>query len=285
MTEAPRRFAEADVPTLRAIWLATLEQFTELAMTIPADQWDEPSLCPGWSVGDVVAHTLALESELHGDPLPDHEPDWAQLPHASDALSQYIERPIDWYRGLGQDVVLAELQEMTQWRRADFAQDATTDPDEEVLNFGGWRMPRARMIRTRILDIWIHDQDIRGALGNVGDLGTDGAWVTAEQLVRGLPFVWAKQVGAPVGSSVQLRVTGPGVEFIVQVVVDDAARGILTAEPVVEPTVRLTLPWPLYVHLSAGRIGALAEATGGQAQVDGDAHLATELLKRLVVTP
>jgi hypothetical protein len=154
-----------------------------------------------------------------------------------------------------------------------------------VASIGGLQFPRAQMMRIRILDIWIHLQDIRLAIGSMSDLATDGAWIAAEQLTSGLPFVWAKQLAAPVGSSVHLVVTGPGPEFAVSVVVNDNGRGEIVEAIGSQPTVTATMDWLQYVQLAAGRAGALASANGGGVTLSGDPAIGQQLLAHFVVTP
>lgn len=276
-------YQEATVPELRDIWLLTLEQFLAAAEAIPANEWQTPSPCPGWTVGDVVAHVLSLESELHGTPLPDHEPDWAALPHASDPVSRYTETGVDFYRDKSRDVVLAELREMLEWRRADLA-NIPDDPNEMTTSIGGWQLPRSRMIRVRILDTWTHEQDIRTAAGMPGGLDTPGAWVTAGQFLSSLGYVWSRAVQAPVGATLQLTVTGPGVEFTRAVIVNDEGKG-RPIDPKPDATVGIELGWPLYASLSAGRDGSLVAARNGGAKVSGDEELGHKALAAFAVTP
>ena len=125
-----------------------LDAFADVAARLTATAWSTQSPCPGWTAGDVVAHVPSLESELHGDPVPDHEPDWAALPHVTTPFGKYTEVPVDWYRSKGRDVVLAELREIIEWRKQDLA-DISDDPDETVTGPAGWQTTRTRMIRTR----------------------------------------------------------------------------------------------------------------------------------------
>ena len=83
--------ADADIPLLVDVWLSSLEAVADLAGSLTQAQWQTASPCPGWSAGDVVAHVLALESEFHGDPYPQHQPDWGSLPHASTPVGRYME--------------------------------------------------------------------------------------------------------------------------------------------------------------------------------------------------
>jgi uncharacterized protein (TIGR03083 family) len=43
--------------TIGALRAELIDQLVEL----PAERWDEPSLCPGWRIRDVVAHTILPE--------------------------------------------------------------------------------------------------------------------------------------------------------------------------------------------------------------------------------
>ena len=278
------KFAHADVPTLVSIWLNSLDAFADVAARLTATAWSTQSPCPGWTAGDVVAHVLSLESELHGDPVPDHEPDWAALPHVTTPFGKYTEVPVDWYRSKGRDVVLAELREIIEWRKQDLA-DISDDPDETVTGPAGWQTTRTRMIRTRILDTWMHEQDLRAAAALPGGLSSDGACIAAEQFLSGLPFVWGKAVGAPVGASLQLAVTGPGLEFEQTVSVGADGRAAVVDGMVHDPTLRLTLSWPMYAALSGGRMGAIAEAQRGLVEFHGDFELSQRLLPALSVTP
>lgn len=280
----PLKLESATVPELVTVWLNTLEAFADLAVCLTATAWNTPSPCPGWTAGDVVAHVLALESDMHGVPVPDHEPDWASLPHVTNAFGRYTEVPVDWYRSKGRDVVLAELREIIEWRKQDLA-GLPEDPTQIMDGPGGMQLPRARMIRTRILDTWMHEQDVRTAAAIPGDLGSDGAWVTAGQFLSGLPFVWGKAVGAPIGSSLQLAITGPGVEFERTVVVADDGRARFVAGHVHEPTLRMTSSWPMYASLSGGRMGAIAEAQRGRVEFHGDFELSQRLIPALSITP
>ena len=76
-------------------WLDAITSFEETVMQISDSDFAAPSLLPGWTVGDVVAHVTALEAELAERELPDHEPDWEGLTDAVDSFSRYTERGVD----------------------------------------------------------------------------------------------------------------------------------------------------------------------------------------------
>lgn len=273
--------AEADISQLIQIWISALDAFVAVTADLSDTDWRTPSPCPGWSVGDIVAHVTALESELHGEPIPVHEPDWGSLPHVVGPISQYTELPVDWRRSRSRDEITAELREVIEWRR----DDLSLLPPDPMTGPGGWVAPADLMIRTRILDTWMHEQDVRQAIGQPGGLDSTAAWVTADRLIVGLPYVWAKGAGAPIGSTLSVAVRGPGVEFSRSVIVGENGRARFSPEPPDESTVTLRCPWSLYNRLAGGRIGAVADARSGGVEIAGDRELAERLLPALAVTP
>lgn len=277
--------ADAEVPTLITIWLGALDSFANVAASLNEAQWNAASPCPGWSAGDVVAHVLALESELHGEPVPEHEPPWDELPHITTPLGRYMEVPVDWRRTKERDIVVAELREIIEWRRQDLATMAS-DPDELVMGPAGWQSPRATFIKTRILDTWIHEQDIRNAADLPGGLDSPAAWVTGGQLAKALPRAWGKGTAAPAGATLHLSVTGPGVHFDECVLMGESGRATtVQSESIGDATVLVRMTWPTLVLLAGGRIGAVASAHNGGAQLHGDMELANRLLVGLTATP
>jgi uncharacterized protein (TIGR03083 family) len=274
----------APIVELIRIWLDALDSFAAVAAELNRDQWVAASPCPGWSAADVVAHVLSLEAELAGQECPAHEPDWSTLPHVSNPLSQVTERPVDWYRGQAASTVTSELDHVIAVRRKQLA-DEPTDPTATVIGPFGGKTSRELMIQIRILDIWLHEQDLRIAADLPGGLGREAAWVTAARIVLGLPRSWSKIVGAPVGSSLRLSVTGPGVVFDKIVVVGADGRGRFTAFVDGDPTVTLTVPWLRYAQLAGGRLRAVEQALSGGARLDGDRELGLQLVRSLAVTP
>jgi len=280
-------FAHAGVDQLVSIWLAQLDVIRDLAEQLTAQQWAAPSPCPEWSAGDVVAHVLALESELHGSPAPDHEPDWASLPHITSGFGQLTERAVDWYRTKSQDVVVAELIEIIAWRHDDLRNDSGVgeDPREVIPGPLGLELPRDRMIRTRILDTWIHEQDIRTAAGLPGGLGRDAAWVCAGQFALGLPYVWGKKAAAPIGATLDLVVTGPGVSFERFVRINANGRAEFLATLETKPNLTVALDWPTYAAASAGRLRPAETTALITDACVGSEDLAARFIRALAITP
>ncbi len=280
-TTSPLPYADAGPAELVAIWDAALTNLIDAAERAGADPWGDATPCPGWTVGDVVAHVTSIERFLMGRADPDHTPDYDVLPHAQSGLSRYTEVPVDLRRSRSRDDVLREARSTHADRRAELA-DLAESPDATVLGPFGKPMSLTAVLRMRILDIWIHEQDIRVATGHEDHWGTAAAWVTAGQIVTGLGRLWVRTVDAPEGEVLQLEVTGPGVSFRTQVGhLPDGRGAVIDAVP--DPDVTVVLTWPDLVAASAGRVpgGATAEV----AQVAGNDLLSGSLLTSLTITP
>ena len=125
------------------------------------------------------------------------------------------------------------------------------------------------------------DQDIRAGIAEVGDLGTDAAWVAAERMLAGLGRTWARDVGALAGVRGRVTVTGPGVEFGVVVVTDGAGRGRISADDESPVAVAVTMSWPTFAALSSGRSTADVDSV----QIVGDDDLGARLISHFNVAP
>ena len=105
----------------------------------------------------------------------------------------------------------------------------------------GKPLPLDTVLRMRIFDTWVHEQDVRVAADRPGGLSGPPAWISAASMVNGAAFVWARRVAAAEGSAAALIVTGPGLHFDIQVGIVDG-RGVIVTEA--EPVTTLTLPFP-----------------------------------------
>lgn len=267
-------------PELVAAWTSAVEPFADLAEALTPEQWSAPSILPGWTNADVVAHVVGIERDLLGHPEPYQDLPWEQLPHADDMFSRYTELAVAARRGVPQAEVCAEMRAAIAARRK-FLDDEPHDLGETVSGPGGWELPRGVVMRMRCFDIWVHDQDIRASIDESGDLDTDAAWVSAGQMLKGLGKVWARDVGAEPDQSAELHVTGPGVSFDAGLMVHEGRGVVVAAEELHSPSTSLTMSWPHFAAACAGR----TTAADYSAAISGDALLARRLINHLNIAP
>lgn len=266
---------------LVAAWASAIEPFADLAESLTEEQWSAPSILPGWTNADIVAHVVGIERDLLGQAEPYRELAWEQLPHADDLFSRYTELAVAARRGVPQHEVCAELRAAIAARRA-FLEKQSTDLGEIVSGPGGWELPRGVVLRMRCFDIWVHEQDIRASITDPGSLDSDAAWVAAGQMLKGLGRVWSREVGAAPDQTAEVIVTGPGVTFQAGLKIDEDGRGKVTSsDQLTEPTTSVTLTWPHFAAASCGRI----TAEGQSAAISGDVALGQRLMASLNIAP
>ncbi len=250
------------------------EQFdavVALAEGLAPGDWDLPTACPGWSVKDNVVHVVSVEAMLLGRPTPEVAlPD--DLPHVRNDFGRVNEQWIESYRGRSTTEVLADLRGVIAERRAALAGMDQADFDAESFTPAG-PDSYGRFMRVRVMDMWMHEQDIREAVGRPGHEDGQAPQATLDEMTAALGYVVGKRAGAPPGSRVRFELTG-SMARRVDVEVGDRARVVEALAG--DPTVTLTLPGYLFTRLCGGR-GADAAAV----EVDGDSGLGEAIVTHM----
>lgn len=242
-----------------------------LAEGLAPGEWDLATACPGWSVKDNVAHVVSVEAMLLGRPIPEVAlPE--DLPHVRNDFGRVNEQWIESYRGRSTTAVLADLREVIAERRAALAGMKQADFDAESFTPAG-PDSYGRFMRIRVMDMWMHEQDIREAVGRPGHEDGEAPQAALDEMTAALGFVVGKRAAAPQGSRVRFELTGPMARRV-DVEVGDRARVVDALAG--DPTVTLTLPGHLFTRLCGGR-----GADPAAVQVDGDADLGEAILTHL----
>ncbi|MGW7103069.1 maleylpyruvate isomerase family mycothiol-dependent enzyme [Streptomyces sp. NPDC054838] len=261
-------------------WTHSIEAISELVLPLAEGEWNRATPCPGWSVRDVVSHVIGIECEQLGDPRPIHTLP-RDLRHVVDEFTRYMEVQVDVRRHHTAPEMTSEL-EYTVIRRQRQLRNEKRDPATMVRGPLGDQVTLEFALRLRAFDVWIHEQDLRAALGVPGNLDSPGAYVARDILLAGLPKVVAKEAGAPPNSAVVLDVHGE-LEFMRTVRVDAQGRGTLDKAPSLGPAVTLAMDWETYVRLAAGRVRP--HVVADRVKAEGDAALADAILTHFAVTP
>ena len=256
------------VDCLADIWGSLLVVGAELSEA----EWKQPSLLPGWSIQDVYAHMAGTEAMLLGRPAPDHvAPEYA---HVQSPIGQIIENGVDFYRSASGIEVLGAFAEVVD-EQLDVLRTLDADgfaaPSRLPLGDGTVR----GLLPFRIVDCWIHEQDVRLALDRPGGWETPAVDVVFNRLFAGMGKVVAKLAGAHEGAAVQWRVGGAS--YAVEV---HDGRGRPVDHPSA-PTVVLVMDPQVFLMLAAGR-GEHAELIA-QVRIEGDAALGTRVLEHMNV--
>lgn len=261
-------------------WTHSIEAITELVTPLVEGEWNGPTDLPGWSVRDVVSHIIGVECEMLGDPRPIHSLP-RDLYHVRSESARRMEVQVDVRRHHTSPEMLSEL-EYTVIRRSRQLRNETRQPDAVVRSPLEEDRSLEFVLQQRAFDVWVHEQDLRRALGKPGNLDSPGAYLTRDLLVKVLPGVVAKRAQAPAGSAVVFDVTG-AVEFMRTVRTDAEGNGTVDGSVSLGPTVTIALDWEIFVRLACGRVRPAAVAE--QVKIDGDRELAEVILGHLAVTP
>lgn len=260
----------------------------DLGLSCRESDFEIQTECPGWTVKDQIAHVVGAEKSFAGIPTPRVEvPDYA---HIRTEFGRRIEHDVEARRGIPGKLVVHELADHLPIRMAAL-RAAATPLDEVIGGFFGPETTFGTQLRRRVLDTWVHEQDIRAALDRPGDLDSPGAAVFVEAIFHSLPRVVAREARAPIGHAVVLDVTGPLVgREGVRVIEGEDGRPVGAALFTgAEPTATDELPRITGIKLTTE---ALTRRAAGRRSTDeirytvhGDEEVARRVLDALVITP
>ncbi|MFG2955666.1 maleylpyruvate isomerase family mycothiol-dependent enzyme [Streptomyces sp. NPDC048291] len=269
-------------PTLQPYadaWTHSIEAISELVTPLVEGEWNRRTPCPGWSVRDVVSHVIGLDCEMLGDPRPIHTLP-RDLYHVTNEHQRYTEMQVDVRRHHTAPEMTSEL-EYTVIRRNRQLRNESREPGHLVRGPMSKEIPLEEAMRNHAFNVWVHEQDLRAALGRPGNLDSPGAQVARDVLLGALPKVVASDADAPRSSAVIFDVHGP-VEFLRTIRIDIQGRGSLETTPALGPAAVFTLDWETYVRLACGR--TTPDAVADRVKAEGDPELTAAILRNFAVT-
>lgn len=270
--------SEPIVDLLAEEWAA----LSAFAAELTEEQWKTPTALPGWTVQDCLAHIVGTERSLLGDPAPQH--DVSHLPHVRNDFGALMEVWVEEYRPSTGAEVLAVFDEVIP-RRLEQLRAMSDDELEQP----GWspigEVPYRQFMQVRLFDSWMHEQDMRRALGRAGHESGPVVDVALQRFPAALGMIVGKRAGATEGQSVVFHVQGEPERVYPVVVTDGRAKVLDPAAAPTEPTAAITLPFATFVALGGGRWDRSGAEAAGGLSVAGDAALAARVLDSLAFTP
>jgi len=261
---------ERTVAALDAVWTSLAELLGELG----DDEWRLPSPLPGWSVQDNVSHIVGTEAMLLGESGPDLDLDRDSVPHVRNDIGAFNEQWVESLRSVPPAEVLDRFRTSTAARLAALA--AMSDDEWNAESFTPAGMDTyGRFMQIRVFDCWLHEQDIRDAVGRPGHEWGPAVDVVLDEMATALGFVVGKRAGAHPGQSVTFTLTHAG-EVVRRFHVEVGERAALVDALSGPPTVTLTMPVGVMTRRCAGRVGP--DDLLDQVAIDGDLDLAAQIL-------
>jgi uncharacterized protein (TIGR03083 family) len=244
-------------------------------------QWHAPTECPGWTVKDNVSHMIGTERALLGEAGPDI--DVGDPAHVKNPIGKANEGWIETRRGADPAAVLSEFREVTGRRLEALRAMSQDDFDAESWTPAG-QATYGRFMQIRVFDCWMHEQDIREAVGLPGHLGGAPAEISLDEIATAVGYLVGKKAGAGDGARVRLALGGAdAVERTLDVEVDGRAR--LVDELSGPPTAEVAMPFALFMRLCGGRRTADDALARGAVRLGGpDMELARRVATSLAFT-
>lgn len=282
------RCVTGELAALVSAWRETVDRVLELAGDLGDEDLGRPTDLPGWSVQDVVAHLAAIECDLAGLPGSSSRPTSPSRVEGpariTDPFTAYTEAGVQARRGRPVDELLDELRTAVEARTAQLRENPPTDPTGAPPRVPGgigwdWRT----LLRNRSVDVWMHEQDIRRAVGRPGGLDSAGAAITLRSFVATIPYVVGKRVAPPPGTTVGLEVLDGPVPFsgAVRVRADGRAELLPRSTVPADADAVLRMTGETFAILCGGR----RPPDDVDVEVTGDADLARRVADAMAVTP
>lgn len=250
MNSPSRPLTRLDKSDVLSGLFASWDAIDEVVGDLPDTRWSQSTSLPGWTVHDVVAHVIGTESMLQGLGTPEADIDVSALKHVRNDIGVLNER---WVRKL-RDVSHAELLERFRTTTAHRREALTAmgeDQWHELTATPAGPDSYGRFMRVRTFDCFMHEHDVRDAVGDLdGDFTRADSRLALDEMAASMGFVVGKLGKAPDGSRVRLELTGPLARTI-NVSVDGRAKVVDEFDG--EPTATIALDGLLFTRLAGGR--------------------------------
>ncbi len=247
-----------------------------LCSGLSESDWDRDTECPGWTVKDQLSHLVGPETGLLGRPQAEHSV--PPRPYVRNPIGANNEVAVDYRRSRSGSEVLAEFREVSAARM-----EALRAMGEEQLAADSWTPigpgTYRDLLEIRVFDAWVHEQDIRRAVGRPGDLEGPVAEHSLRRCFQAMPFVVGKNAMAADGVTVVIEVTGPTSASLTIGVEDGRAK--VLGRKVEDPSVGLHMGFEAFTRLCCGRWDPSATLARGDVEIRGDQGLGRRIVERM----
>ncbi|GAB3888816.1 maleylpyruvate isomerase family mycothiol-dependent enzyme [Terrabacter terrigena] len=184
----------------------SVQSIIDLGFSCRDEEFDVQTECPGWTVKDQIAHVVGSEKSFAG--LPRVEVPVPDYPHLRSDFARFVEVDVEARRGRSGREIVAELAEFHPRHMAEL-RASEADLDTVIGGFFGPDTTFGQYLHRRIVDAWVHEQDLRSALDRPGNLDSPGAATFTADILAALPRIAARAAGVGAGHAVVIDVSGP----------------------------------------------------------------------------
>jgi uncharacterized protein (TIGR03083 family) len=274
---------ESDVVVVTQLFQPERASLLELLSSLSAEQWQAPTVCPGWSVKDVALHLLGDDIGLlsrRRDGVAPADASWE--PGGFQELVAFLDRLNQTWVEAARRIsprLLCELLAFTgeaTWRYL-----ASLDPlavEGRVSWVGPDPVPNWLDVAREYTERWTHQQQIRDAVGVPGLKEPAFMAPVLATFVHALPRAFAG-APAPAGTTVEVAVGGQGGGCWVLTRTPDGWH--LAAGTAAEPVARVALDAETAWRLWTKGIGPAAAEAG--VSISGDRALGRRVLDAVAI--
>ncbi|MGI8663861.1 MAG: maleylpyruvate isomerase family mycothiol-dependent enzyme [Acidimicrobiales bacterium] len=262
------------IDALAEVWSSLDRLLTPLE---PSD-WQKSTPCPGWNVQAIVSHIIGTEAMLAGTAAPETDLDLSARPHVRNDIGKFNETWVAELATRDGAEVLAQLQAMIPARL-----DTLRAMEPDAWNAEGFtpagRDTHGRFMRIRVFDCWMHEQDIRHALGKPGHDSGPAVELSLDEITTAVGYIVGRKAAVPAGASITLDLTGPN-QRTIHVAVAERAEVVPQLPGPATAVVRM--PVLTFTRLAGGRTDPTTSID--DVQLSGDTTLAQTVLDNLAFT-
>ena len=274
------RSVDNDDRQLILLMAETWDSVGVLMESLSSEEWLLPSDCPGWTVKDCFSHLIGIESRLLGRQISEFTLESEDLLYVRNELGMKNQIDVVLRRSVSSENLIKEYMSVTS-ARLDMLKhgysmtEKRESPDGRVVD-------GRELISVRILDCWVHEQDIRRATGKIRNLTGDSAAHVFDRLYKTLPFILGKRVKLADGSTAKFIFQGDDSEIISFGSHAGRARKIENPD---NPSVELIMDHEIYLLLSCGRISPDNAVISDRVEIIGDQDLGSSILSHMNFIP
>jgi uncharacterized protein (TIGR03083 family) len=254
VSSSSRPVTVLDKPAVLSGLFEVWRDLDELVGELGDSQWQTATSLPGWTVHDVMAHLVGVEAMLQGVDTPGSDIDVSTLKHVRNDIGVMNERWVRKLRDLSAAELLETFRTTTAERRKALSDLSNAQWNDLTLTPAG-PDSYGRFMRVRIFDCWMHEHDIRDAIGapaSASELVGPASEHALDEMAASMGFVVGKLGGAPDGSRVSFELTGP-LGRTINVAVEGRAK-VVDDFGDDDPTATIHLDGLLFSRLAGGRV-------------------------------
>ena len=246
-----------------------------LSQTLTEDEWIYETDCPGWSVKDCFSHLIGIEHRLLGRPV--SCTDLEESTHVKNELGRRNEIDVLLRRKVSSESLMEEFNEVNSERlKILLEEDDFSKSVETPIGPGSVK----DLVTMRVFDCWVHEQDIRRAVGRKGNLSSQVALHCLLYIKNFMPYVVGKKAKIPEGKTILFKISDQTMESF-SIGVREGRAIFLEGDP--NPDTSIETSVDVFLMLACGRSKINQILQDSDISIHGDRDLGTRVASQIPI--